>query len=615
MKSAITIITLLAASLAHGAPDHPDQVTRQDVSFQSGDDTLVGHLYLPRDYDGSRQLPGVVVTGAWTTVKEQMPGTFAAEMAGRGFAALTFDFRGWGGSEGSPRFLEDPERKTQDIVAAAAYLASRPEVDAGRVGGLGVCASAGYMSDATLRSPNIRALGLVAPWLHNSEIAESVYGGREGVANLIAAGREAAAAEQAVIIEAASTTNESALMYNAPYYTETGRGLIEQYDNQFNIASWEPWLTYDAIRVGDQLRKPTLAVHSQAAVIPQGVTEFVERMGDSARIVWIDGITQFEFYDQPEPVTQAVDAVAEHFEESFSEQQDVAAVTTVVEGVATLADLGQFDALQSLYEDEVTIDYSSLTGEAAAKIATADLMRSWAGLLPGFDRTRHSLAEIHVVIDGDTAVATAEFTADHFIGEQFWQARGDYRYELQRHGRDWRITSHTMNLRGEDGSRDALALASQKAAEKPGPVLLIRESTANAVRTFLESLETKDMNAFASVWADEAVQEMPFAPEGFPGEVRGKEQILAHYGAWPEVSGDAEFTDNLRFFPMQDPHWVFATFTGRVEIIPTGRLYEQTYGGLFHVIDGKIINFREYFNPLPFIEAFELQGEVKGIGQ
>ena len=39
---------------------------------------------------------------------------------------------------------------------------------------------------------------------------------------------------------------------------------------------------------------------------------------------------------------------------------------------------------------------------------------------------------------------------------------------------------------------------------------------------------------------------------------------------------------------MQDPEWVFATFLGRVDIIPTGRAYRQTYGGLFHVVNGEI---------------------------
>ena len=86
----------------------------------------------------------------------------------------------------------------------------------------------------------------------------------------------------------------------------------------------------------------------------------------------------------------------------------------------------------------------------------------------------------------------------------------------------------------------------------------------------------------------------------------GKEKIIAHYAAWPENSGKADFTSALIFYPMQDPQMVFAEFTGKVDIIPTGRVYDQRYGGLFHVVDGKIKLFREYYNPAAFKYAFGL---------
>ncbi|MEM8883327.1 MAG: nuclear transport factor 2 family protein [Planctomycetota bacterium] len=464
MKHALlaSILGLVPATATHAEP----ATTRIDITFPSNGSKLVGHLYLPADRETKTPLPGVVVTGAWTTVKEQMPATYAAAMAQRGFAALTFDFRGWGGSEGTPRFLEHPTRKTEDILAAAAYLATRPEVHAGRIGGLGVCASSGYMADAARRSPHIRALALVAPWLHDAGIAEAVYGGADGVAKLIAAGREAASAEAPVIIEAASTTNAKALMYKAPYYTEADRGLIAAYDNKFNVASWEPWLTYDALRIADTLRKPTLAVHSRAAVIPQGIEEFARRMDGRARIVWLENVSQFDFYDRAAPVTAAADAVAGYFRETFRRQQDVAAVTSVVEGVALLADLGEFDALERLYAGTVRVDYSSLNGVAAADRKASELMREWAAVLPGFDRTRHALANIAVRVDGSRAIATADVVADHFVDKLFWQVRGGYRYELEKTDGRWRIRSHTLTLRGESGTRDVFALAMKRAAER-----------------------------------------------------------------------------------------------------------------------------------------------------
>ena len=138
-----------------------------------------------------------------------------------------------------------------------------------------------------------------------------------------------------------------------------------------------------------------------------------------------------------------------------------------------------------------------------------------------------------------------------------------------------------------------------------------RQQTEQTVRTFLTSLETKDMDTFASVWAENAVQDMPFSPPGFPRRVEGKENILDLYAAWPDISGDTNFTDELVFYPMQDPTMVFAEWRGEVDILPTGRQYEQRYGGLFRVVEGQIQLFREYYDPIVFAEAFglELGGE------
>ncbi|MEO1203419.1 MAG: alpha/beta hydrolase [Pseudomonadota bacterium] len=294
---------------------------KKPVTFESRNQTLAGDLYLPESYREGDRLPAVVVTGAWTTVKEQMPATYAAELAERGYAALVFDFRGWGQSAGVIRFLEDPVRKTEDINAAIDFLASRPEVDAGQIAGLGICASAGYMSDAALQNANVRSLALVAPWLHDAAIVEAVYGGEDGVTGLVRAGRDAAASAEPVIVEAASTSNENAVMYGAPYYTEPARGLIAEYDNKFNVASWEPWLTYDALRTADVLQKPTLLVHSDAAAIPQGASAYAERMGEHATTVWLEEVTQFDFYDDPDAVRTASDAVAEHFETTLNQGQ------------------------------------------------------------------------------------------------------------------------------------------------------------------------------------------------------------------------------------------------------------------------------------------------------
>lgn len=317
----ILLATSTVATLQLALANNTEAAQVKRVDFESNNQTLVGNLYLPDNYQEGDKLPGVVVTGAWTTVKEQMPATYAQAMAERGYAVLAFDFRNWGESEGNQRQLENPTYKTEDIIAAAHYLTTRPEIDKNKIAGLGICASAGYMADAAVQSNDIKAIALVAPWLHNPAIVNEVYGGEESVKSLIETSRKAEAKYEATgelsLITAASLTDENALMYQAPYYTEEDRGMIPEYVNEFNLASWEGWLTYDAITIAENLTKPVLIVHSEAAAIPQGAKEFYNHLSGLKNQLWLENITQFDFYDSLEAVTTASDAVAKHFGETL----------------------------------------------------------------------------------------------------------------------------------------------------------------------------------------------------------------------------------------------------------------------------------------------------------
>ena len=105
------------------------------VTFTSEGDTLAGNLFLPASYTAGTKLPLILVGGAWLTVKEQMPNLYARRLADRGLAALTFDFRGFGESEGSPRQYESPARKSADIANAAAFARELPVTEPERIGG------------------------------------------------------------------------------------------------------------------------------------------------------------------------------------------------------------------------------------------------------------------------------------------------------------------------------------------------------------------------------------------------------------------------------------------------------------------------------------------------
>ena len=46
------------------------------VEFMSDGKKIVGNLYLPQNFEAGKQYPAVIVSGSWTTVKEQMAGLY-----------------------------------------------------------------------------------------------------------------------------------------------------------------------------------------------------------------------------------------------------------------------------------------------------------------------------------------------------------------------------------------------------------------------------------------------------------------------------------------------------------------------------------------------------------
>jgi fermentation-respiration switch protein FrsA (DUF1100 family) len=102
---------------------------------------LVGNLHLPENFDETKKYKAVVVTGSWTTVKEQMPDLYAAKLRKKDSSHSPSISETYGESEGQPRNYENPEMKAQDIKNSVDFLKTLSFVDGENVGGLAVCAS------------------------------------------------------------------------------------------------------------------------------------------------------------------------------------------------------------------------------------------------------------------------------------------------------------------------------------------------------------------------------------------------------------------------------------------------------------------------------------------
>ena len=117
--------------------------------------TLAADLYEPKTYSG--KLPAIAVCGAFGAVKEQISGLYAQTMAERGFLTIAFDPSFTGESGGYPRFVASPDINTEDFCAAVDYLSTRPNVDAERIGIIGICGWGGMAINAAAIDTRIKA--------------------------------------------------------------------------------------------------------------------------------------------------------------------------------------------------------------------------------------------------------------------------------------------------------------------------------------------------------------------------------------------------------------------------------------------------------------------------
>jgi dienelactone hydrolase len=107
---------------------------RRDIEFRTEDRvTLRGWHYLPQ---GSGRKPTIVMAHGYSAVKEMYLDRFAEAFAAAGLAAIVFDNRNFGASDGEPRQEIDPWLQIRDYRDAITWASSLPEVDPDRIAGL-----------------------------------------------------------------------------------------------------------------------------------------------------------------------------------------------------------------------------------------------------------------------------------------------------------------------------------------------------------------------------------------------------------------------------------------------------------------------------------------------
>lgn len=149
-------------------------MARSEVEFRSGEDTVRGWLYTPDEGEGA--FPCIVMAGGWCYVKELVQPHYAELYARAGLAALLFDYRNFGESEGARRQHIDPSWQIEDYKNAISFAEMRPEVDAERIGAWGLSYSGGHVLIVAATDPRVKCVASQIPVVDGYRNMRRVHG-------------------------------------------------------------------------------------------------------------------------------------------------------------------------------------------------------------------------------------------------------------------------------------------------------------------------------------------------------------------------------------------------------------------------------------------------------
>ena len=124
------------------------------------------------------------------------------------------------------------------------------------------------------------------------------------------------------------------------------------------------------------------------------------------------------------------------------------------------------------------------------------------------------------------------------------------------------------------------------------------------IEQFYRVQESKDLDAFVETLHDDIILYTPYAPSSFPSKTEGKQGVLEIWKNLFDNFGEL-LIPQYKVYQTDEEGYYMATWEVDIET-PTGKRYQSSNIGTYRMKDGKIIEYVEFFNPLRFGKAMNL---------
>lgn len=287
--------------------------------------TLAADMYIPKDTTG--KLPAIAVSGPFGAVKEQSSGLYAQTMAEYGFLTIASDPSFTGESGGTPRYVASPDINTEDFCAAVDFLSVQENVDADRIGIIGICGWGGMAINAAALDTRIKAT--VASTMYDmTRVNANGYFDSEDTEEARYEKKRAMNAQRiedyksgtyALAGGVVDPLPEDAPQFVKDYYAyyKTKRGYHPRSlnsNNGWNITSSLSFMNMPILQYSHEIRSAVLLVHGEKAHSRYfSETAYEKLTGEHKELLIIPGANHVDLYDRMDVIP--FDKLRSFFEE------------------------------------------------------------------------------------------------------------------------------------------------------------------------------------------------------------------------------------------------------------------------------------------------------------
>ena len=286
-----------------------DKVNHSKITFHNRYGiTLAADLYIPKNAEG--QLPAIAISGPFGAVKEQSSGLYAQTLAESGFLTIAFDPSFTGESGGQPRSVASPDINTEDFSAAVDYLSTRHDVDADRIGILGICGFGGFAINAAAMDTRIKATVASTMYDISRNSANGYFDANDSADARYEMRRQMNAQRtedyrsgtyKRTIMNPKPADDAPQFMKDYYNYYKTRRGYHPRSINSglgWNVTSSLSFINMPILSYADEIRSAVLIVHGEKAHSRYfGEDAFKKLKGGNKELLIVPGAVHTDLYD------------------------------------------------------------------------------------------------------------------------------------------------------------------------------------------------------------------------------------------------------------------------------------------------------------------------------